>query len=57
MAMDEEAIQKAWNMMSQHNDALMIRVAELEEQHRRRSISWLIWMTLKYRFLAFMGRM
>lgn len=57
MAMDEEAIQKAWNMISQYNDALMIRVAELEEQHRKRSISRLIWMTLKYRFLAFMGRM
>ena len=57
MAMDEEGIQKAWNMMSQHNSELMLRIAEFEEQQRKRNLSGLIWITLKYRFLAFIGRM
>jgi hypothetical protein len=53
MAMDEAGVQQAWNMMSQHNDALMLRVAELEEQLRKQSI----WTVIKFRFLCLMGRM
>ena len=53
MAMDEAGVQQAWNMMSQHNDALMLRVEELEEQLRKQSILHLI----KIRFLYFIGRM
>lgn len=53
MAMDEEGIQKAWNMMSQHNSELMLRVAELEEQIRKSSI----WTIVKFRLLCLIGRM
>jgi hypothetical protein len=50
--MTQEDIQKAWNLMSQHNTELMLRVAELEKQVRTRSI----WLTLKARFRCFVGK-
>lgn len=53
MAMDEEGVKMAWKLMSQHNSELMLRVAELEEQIRKRSI----WITIKFRLLCLMGRM
>jgi hypothetical protein len=53
MAMDEEGVQKAWNMMSQHNDALMLENEELKKQIRMMSI----WTVLKFRFLYAIGRM
>jgi hypothetical protein len=49
--MTQEDIQKAWNLLSQHNSELLLRVAELEKQIRTQSI----WLTLKARFRCFMG--
>ena len=53
MAMDEEGIQKAWNMMSLHNSELLLENEELKKQIRMMSI----WWVLKFRFLCFIGRM
>ena len=53
MAMDEEGIQKAWNMMSMYNSELLLENEELKKQLRMRSI----WTTLKFRFLCLIGRM
>lgn len=53
MAMDEEGIQKAWNMMSLHNSELLLENEELKKQIRMMSI----WATLKFRFLSAIGKM
>lgn len=53
MAMDEEGIQKAWNLMSQYNSELLLENEELRKQIRTISI----WRTIKYRFLYAIGRM
>ena len=53
MAMDEEGIQKAWNLMSMHNSELLLENEELKKQIRTMSV----WTILKYRFLCAIGRM
>lgn len=53
MAMDEEGIQKAWNMMSMYNSELLLENEELKKQIRTMSI----WTVLKFRFLCLIGRM
>ena len=53
MAMDEEGIQKAWNMMSLHNSELLLENEELKKQIRMMNI----WTVLKFRFLCLMGKM
>jgi len=53
MAMDEEGVQAAWNMMSMHNSELLLENEELKKQIRMMSI----WIILKYRFLCAIGRM
>jgi hypothetical protein len=39
---DDEAIQKAWNMMSMHNSELLIENYELKERIQRMSVWGLI---------------
>jgi hypothetical protein len=39
---DDEAIQKAWNMMSMHNSELLIKNHELKERIQRMSVWGLI---------------
>ena len=53
MAMDEEGIQKAWNLMSMHNSELLLENEELKKQIRTMSI----WTVVKFRFLCAIGRM
>ena len=53
MAMDEEGIQKAWNLLSMHNSELLLENEELKKQIRTMSI----WTVVKFRFLCFIGRM
>lgn len=53
MAMDEEGIQKAWNMLSLHNSELLLENEELKKTIRMMSI----WTILKFRFLSLMGKM
>ncbi len=53
MAMDEEGIQKAWNLMSMYNSELLLENEELKKQIRTMSI----WTVLKFRFLCLIGRM
>ena len=35
--MSQEGIQKAWNMMSQHNDALMLENEELKRAEKKKN--------------------
>ena len=54
--MKQEDIEKAWQMMSQHNSELMIQVADLEKQIRCRKLRKVIWGTLKARFMCAIGK-
>lgn len=53
MAMDEEGVQKAWNLMSMYNSELLLENEEWKKQIRTMSI----WTVLKFRFLCLIGRM
>lgn len=50
--MDDEAIQKAWSLLSMHNSELLLENERLRKELRRQSI----WSILKARFLYFFGK-
>ena len=54
--MNQSDIEKAFELLSRHNDALMLQVAEYEKQTRTRKIRKLVWATIKARFRAAIGR-
>ena len=54
--MNQEDVQKAWNMMSMHNSELLLENEELKRQLMRKSLSWgltyafVTWWRYKYSF-------
>ncbi len=49
--MKQEDIEKAWNLLSRHNNELLLERAELLERLRNQSI----WLILKYRVKHWLG--
>ena len=50
-SMKQEDIEKAWNLLSMHNNELLLERAELLERLRSQSI----WLILKYRVKHLLG--
>lgn len=50
--MNQEDIQKAWDMLSRHNDALMLENEELKRRLMRLSL----WYSIKRAILIWWGR-
>lgn len=48
--------EKAFELLSQHNDALMLQIALYEETLRGYNLRGLLWAVIKERVLAFIGR-
>jgi hypothetical protein len=51
-AMDKEAIQKAWNLMSMHNSELLLENERLKKQLMRRSL----WYSIKRAIKIWRGK-
>lgn len=50
--MDEEALQKAWSLMSMHNSELLLENEQLKKQLMRKSL----WYTIKRAIRIWMGK-
>lgn len=54
--MDQNEIEKAFERLSRHNDALMLQIAEYEKRDRCLKLRCIVWDILKARFRAFLGK-